>query len=279
MQRLEALDEPCASGYGLEVVDNEEILFLDNTEVKRRTNSDSLLITKEGNVITTIYNPEMPERIVVESEKGLSEERFEYFDDKRLKRRINFENGEIVSITSYDYSPSSGLTTFWVNDYQEPFYTSKDSYTFIDENESTNISIISNVMVKKKDGVELNQLDDKISIISNDEETIYSLNGDILKKNFYNGDTISSSIDYFYENGALVKEIFTQGDIKVITEYSENEKHITTFENDVIKSRRNISSNGIFETIFRNGKEYALVRYDVDGKRALEVKVLWEGVW
>lgn len=279
MQRLAELDEPCVSGYGLEVTDNEEILFLDNVEVKRRTNNNNLEITKEGNVITTIYNPECPERIVVESEKGTSEERFEYFDDNRLKRRINLEDGEIKSITSYDYSPSSGLTTFWVDDYQDPFYTSKDSYTFIDENESTNISMVSNVMVKKKDGVELNQFDDKISIFSNDEETIYSLNGDILKKNFYNGDVITSSIDYFYENGLLVKEIFTQEDKKTLTEYNGNEKHITNFENDIIKSKRKISSSGIYETIFRNGKEYAVVRYDVDGKRALEVKVLWEGVW
>ena len=274
MQRIAELEEPNKSGYTLQVRDNEEILFLDNVEVKRRVVNNDVEITKEKNVITTIYNPNNPERIVVEVDGKVSEEKFEYYDDNRLKRRINMEDGKIVSITSYDYSPSSGLTSFWVNDYIDPYYISNNSYTFIDENESTNISMLSNIMVKKKEGVTLNQSDDKITVRSNDEETIYSINGDVIKKNFYSGDDIVSSIDYFYENGDLVKEIFTQGDIKTITEYNGNEKYITTLENDNIKSKRKISSNGIYETIYRNGNEYAIVRYDVDGKRALEVKML-----
>ena len=279
MQRTAELEEPNKSGYTLQVRDNEEILFLDNVEVKRRVVNNDVEITKEKNVITTIYNPNNPERIVVEVDGKVSEERFEYYDDNRLKRRINMEDGKIVSITSYDYSSSSGLTSFWVNDYIDPYYISNNSYTFIDENESTNISMLSNIMVKKKEGVTLDQSDDKITVRSNDEETIYSINGDVIKKNFYSGDDIVSSIDYFYENGDLVKEIFTHGDIKTITEYNGNENYITTFENDKIKSKRKISSNGIYETIYRNGNEYAIVRYDVDGKRALEVNMLWEGVW
>ena len=61
---------------------------------------------------------------------------------------------------------------------------------------------------------------------------------------------------------------------KKISEYSDRETVITTYDSDNIKARRVISDAGIFETVYRNGKEYALVRYDSDGKRALEVKVL-----
>ena len=274
MQRLEEIDELTFTGYELQVLDNKEILLLNNEEIKRRLMNDSVEVTRENNVTTTIYNPKRPEKIVVEDGELTKEERFEYSNEGVLKRRINLVNGEVVSITSYDYSSSSGLTAFWVNDYQNPYYASANSYTFLDGDESTNISMISNVMVKKRDGVTANQNGDNIIIRDGNEEITYALNGDVLKRVIYDGDSISSSNEYFYSSGSLAKEINISGNTKKISEYSDRETVITTYDSDNIKARRVISDEGIFETVYRNGKEYALVRYYSDGKRALEVKVL-----
>lgn len=273
MQKYGVVDNLC-DGYVLEVSNNVETLYLDKKEIKKVTIEDDKKTVEEDGVTTTYYGLSAPEKIVTKFNDYTLEERYEYSSSGVLKRKITLMDEAISSITNYNYSKDSALTAFFEDG--NIFYTSSDTYSYSEGNQDSSIKIINNLMVKKSDDRAINSDSDKIVVRDKAEETIYALNGQVLKRTFFDNEQILSTTEYFYDGEKLIKELFKEGSKEVITEYKEKEKVITTYQDNELKSVRTINQDGIYEIVYRQNKAYAKVKYDVDSKRALEVKVLWK---
>lgn len=274
MQKFGIVEE-LGEGYVLEVANNVETLYLDKKEIKKVTIEDDKKTVEEEGVSTTYYGLSAPEKIVTKYNDYTLEERYEYTSSGVLKRKITLIDEAISSITNYNYSKDSSLTAFFEDG--KIFYTSSGTYSYSDGAEDSSIEIINNLMVKKSDNRAINSDSDKIVVRDNFEESIYALNGQLLKRTFFDNEIILSTTEYFYDGDKLIKELLKEGNNEVITQYNENEKVITTYQDNELKSVRTINQDGIYEIVYRQNKAYAKVKYDVDSKRALEVKVLWKG--
>ncbi len=271
MQEKGVLTSLTGSGYELKTDGNEKVLYLDGEEVRRVSEMDGIrTVTEKGRSVS--YSGSLqPVRIVTETDEGTDEELYEYSPDGVLKRVIHVSGGSVTAIIEYDYSPSSGLASFRRDDFSDPMYISRDSYTFSSDGEDVKVTVLSDLILRESGTDGYSAEGDIITVREGSDELVYSaVTGLLMERRFADG-TVT---EYSYSDRELVREEKRSGSEVTITEYLPEGMRLTVKDGDEVKRVREKNKDGITETVYRSSSPYALVTYDSDGLRVLEVKVL-----
>lgn len=278
------------SGYEAESSDGTEILYSDGEVVRRTVRNGNTRTEEEGGIVTTtIYDDNgsiLSETIV----NGVSESvrKYEYTENGILNRVIESENGEVVRIVTYLYSPASQLAAIY---YDTPdgsvSYVSASSFSYLDNNVPVRVTEYPGLLVRDEygsslDGRSVERNDDgSISVSERSEagrtESTYGSDGNILSRRLLDDEGVTSyAEEYSYENGILTEASVTEGTARTESFYSSG---ILVSEDryvdGVLSAHREYNADRSFtETVYRSGRPYATVGYDADGIRVLSLEVL-----
>lgn len=260
-QKKELIASLDQSGWVLETKENEEILYHDGNEVKRKTVSGRVTVLSEGG----------REETIIRNEEGLIERRIITEDGKKEEYNY-FYSGSLL--TSYNYSLDSELVEkveyITTDEGLLLYYRVKDRGVYITQryfvdSSGRKVSILSspgeNEIITKEtpDGGYIES--------SSGREYTYDKNGRIVKEK--GGETL---IEYSYnEDGTLEERKETTGERIIVTEYGEREV-ISTYTTDGVKiSERTERDDGtIEEKRYIDGEARYYFLYDRDGRRLME---------
>ncbi|MGN0905940.1 MAG: hypothetical protein ACI4NM_02235 [Bullifex sp.] len=271
MQEKAVIGSLTGSGYELEINGDEKVLYLDGAQIRRVSEKDGVRTVTEGNRSVTYSGVAQPVRIVTENGESTVEELYEYSADGVLKRVITVTDGVTSSVTEYDYSPSSGLTAFRQNDYSDPMYIGENSYTFLLDGDDVKVSLVSDLILRESGSEGYTSDGDTITVRDGDDVLLYSSETGLLMEMRYSDGRVT---EYTYSGRELISEESIKGQEVTLTEYFPGMTRITVKEGEETRRVREKSDGVISETVYRNSEPYAIVTYDSDGKRVLEVKVL-----
>lgn len=270
MQEKAVTDRLSGSGYELEKNGEERILYLDGEVVKRVSERDGVRTVTDRNSVT-LYEEGRPVKITREGVDGKREELYEYSPEGVLKRVITVTEDGLESITEYDYTPSSGLSSFRRDDYSDPMYIGRDSTTFISDGDAVKINVVSGLILRESSTDGYSVEDDTVRVREGSDELFYSAGTGLLMEKRTGDGTVTK---YEYRDGELVSEESRKGSEVTLTEYLPSLIRTTMKEDGVIRRIREKGASGITETVYRNSMPYAVITYDSDGKRVLEVRII-----
>ena len=266
LSQKEALD---GTGYELSVEDDVEILFKDGREIRRvERNDDGYVIIDEGGRISITLDDE--KRIIrEESQEGVR--RNNYSDDGLLISSVLSAGDEIISYDSYFYDSIGNLIRLDSLDFSYVFsdhsfyFGSGDDVSFVTEGMSSAVSsLAADGITRMEDG----------SIVSHESDgkvRTYSPLGLLMREE--HGDEVRSFS--YSEDGSLSNESITRGHETEIRHYENSAlKRIEYYDGDEMKRVRSYGEGSIEEKRFRDGRPYAIISYDMDGRTVRDVKIL-----
>lgn len=267
--RLSQKDALDGTGYELSVEDDVEILFKDGREIRRvERNDDGYVIIDEGGRISITLDDE--KRIIrEESQEGVR--RNNYSDDGLLISSVLSAGDEIISYDSYFYDSSGNLIRLDSLDFSYVFsdhsfyFGSGDDVSFVPEGMSSAVSSsAADGITRMEDG----------SIVSHESDgkvRTYSPSGLLMREE--HGDEVRSFS--YSEDGSLSSESIVRGHETEIRHYENSAlKGIEYYDGDEMKKVRSYGDGSIEEKRFRDGKPYAIISYDMDGRTVRDVKIL-----
>jgi len=281
---LSALDEFKESGYCLEAGDGQRRLYLDGEELWSETSSKNERTHKEGNREEkwSYDNEGRIQSYSVKDKSGERTRRYEYSENGILKRTIENDGEGIEKISTYVYDESKGLVSIASTDVS---YMLDGAYVYSESNEASRIEVLPGTLLsmgigddisyERRDdgGYDVKETEDGTTTLSS-----YDGKGNLLKKDKMDQyGNVMSSLSYAYdEQGNVVSEEEVEGEARRVCLFVDGRKSEETFfEGDAISKRRAYGESRMFtETLYRDGKEYARVRYDSDGKRVLSLEML-----
>lgn len=266
LSQKEALD---GTGYELSVEDDVEILFKDGSEIRRvERNDDGYLIIDEGGRISITLDDE--KRIIrEESQEGVR--RNNYSDDGLLISSVLSAGDEIISYDSYFYDSIGNLIRLDSLDFSYVFsdysfyFGSGDDVSFVTEGMSSAFSSsAADGIIRMEDG----------SIVSHESDgkvRTYSPSGLLMREE--HGDEVRSFS--YSEDGSLSSESIARGHETEIRHYENSAlKRIEYYDGEEMKKVRSYDEGSIEEKRFRDGRPYAIISYDMDGRTVRDVKIL-----
>lgn len=277
-QKLE--EKEAFEGYSYELITGENVteFYEDGELVWRRSDAEGSRIVEEGDltVVTQYDEKGRPLSEFTYAENSAIEKRYEYSDDGILSQIITLKDGQIETLTIYNFSTLSLLSSVKVNGEQS--YFSSSSYTFTDEGNVVIVDNYPNYQVRR--GEEEVSYDDEgnLTVISGTRETRYRLDGQIASQIERNeeGEAILS-IEWEYDDeGELVRISTTRGEEREVAIYEDGKEALIEFYRAglLVRTRCDNEDGTIREIEMRYGKPFAAITYDVDGLRVLSLEIL-----
>lgn len=267
--RLSQKDALDGTGYELSVADDVEILFKDGSEIRRvERNDDGYVVIDEGGRISITLDDE--KRIIrEESQEGVR--RNNYSDDGLLISSVLSDGDEIISYDSYFYDSIGNLIRLDSLDFSYVFsdhsfyFGSGDDVSFVTEGMSSAVSSsAADGIIRMEDG----------SIVSHESDgkvRTYSPSGLLMREE--HGDEVRSFS--YSEDGSLSSESIARGHETEIRHYENSAlKRIEYYDGEEMKKVRSYDEGSIEEKRFRDGRPYAIISYDMDGRTVRDVKIL-----
>ena len=267
--RLSQKDALDGTGYELSVADDVEILFKDGSEIRRvERNDDGYVVIDEGSRISITLDDE--KRIIrEESQEGVR--RNNYSDDGLLISSVLSDGDEIISYDSYFYDSIGNLIRLDSLDFSYVFsdhsfyFGSGDDVSFVQEGMSSAFSSsAADGITRMEDG----------SIVSHESDgkvRTYSPSGLLMREE--HGDEVRSFS--YSEDGSLSSESIARGHETEIRHYENSAlKRIEYYDGEEMKKVRSYDEGSIEEKRFRDGRPYAIISYDMDGRTVRDVKIL-----
>lgn len=268
--RLSCKDALDGTGYELSVEDDVEILFKDGCEIRRvERNDDGYVIIDENDSRISITLDDEKRIIREESQEGVR--RNNYNDDGLLISSVLSAGDEIISYDSYFYDSSGNLIRLDSLDFSYVFsdhsfyFGSGDDVSFVPEGMSSAVSSsAADGITRMEDG----------SIVSHESDgkvRTYSPSGLLMREE--HGDEVRSFS--YSEDGSLSSESIARGHETEIRHYENSAlKKIEYYDEKELKRVRSYGDGSIEEKRFRDGKPYAIISYDMDGRTVRDVKIL-----
>lgn len=289
MQPLRLLPEVPSQGYYIVEDGNERTLYLDDEAVKTVI-SDKIgetIITRNETVKRNFHDGRLMSESII-SDGHQADLSYEYSENGILRRIIYSSDGEVYRVVQYNYSPLSGLTA--VVD------ATHDSVSLY---EGTSVSYRSDGRSEVRDGENMILSLKSGAEISDDTDIVYSDDGGFSVRETVPDGIMVSTYD---ENLVLRSEVLSDqqgnvissreyiydrnGDLFFIRERSDGlindlyyvggrlaEKVESTDAG--VKNRYVYNEDGtIMCTRYRDGKPYADIHYDSDGRRVLSLEML-----
>ena len=265
LSEKEALD---GSGYELLVSDEEETLFLDGNEIRRKTFFPGGYTIWEGDSERVCYLDDEG-RVVMEKSGGL-EKRNNYSDDGLLLSSSLSDGEEILDLKTYYYDSSSNLIR--IDTLDSSYLFDPSSFYFSENGEDYRIRDGYGFQeALGSDDEKINE-DGSISIMESDGTLrTYSSQGLIIREE-KEGEVTTYS---YSEDGSLSLSDTKRGDDEEIR-YYENSKleKIEYYRSGSLSSVVDYNTDSISERRFKDGNEYAIVYYDMDGRSVRDIKIL-----
>lgn len=276
-------------GYELEVDENVSSLYLDGALVEQTIVQDNLkTITRENESESIkIENGKCVYRSLKKGDE-LVEVYYEWEADL-LKRKRTVCNGEMQSIITYFMDNETLLgyqevtfehKTLTLINNNSLGYTTKDSTIGEVINHYDNLIFKSDFSAADEVSIPIvEENDNKIIITDRDGDesikTSYAKSGLIIDKKYSLLDSVVKQENYTYdEDGQLQEKVLVEGDKKLVSSYKDGKmESVTTYVNDELFSIMYYKTE-IYEIRYRNGKPFARLTYDEDGKSLLELKIL-----
>ncbi len=288
-QLVKPISALSGNGYEVEVEGKTTSLYLDGELLEQRFEEDGIKRIVRGEE-EEIIKTEADKRIYRSLKKGdeLSEVYYEW-DGDFLKRKRTVLNGELQSIITYIMDGETLLgyqevafdhTKLTLINNKKLGYTTEDSSSGEVINHFDNLIFKSEFSPKEEINVPLVEEVDDTLIITDKKgdgsvKTTYDKGGLILEKAQSVADEVVKLSNYTYDDERQIKEeVATEGDKKIFSSYKDGKlEKVTTYLKDELFSIRYHDAE-IYEIRYRNGKPFARLTYDEDGKSLLELKIL-----
>lgn len=288
-QKIAPIEALVGSGYEVEEDGNVTTLYLDGKTLEQTIIQDDVKTIRRGDRVESIKTEDG--HIVYRSVQDGDEqsETFYEWDDDSLLRKRNVKNGEMESIITYimDNEVLLGYQEVLLDDKKLTFINQKRlGYTLEDSLKGEVINHYDNLIFKSEFSSSeeikapvIEEKEDKIILtdVKGDEstKTTYEKSGLIVEKEKKVNDDVVKHTSYSYDDERAIKEEVTEeGDKKIVSSYSGGKlEKVTTYLNDELFSIRYYDAE-IYEIRYKNGKPFARLLYDEDGKSLLELKIL-----
>ncbi len=264
-----ALDEKDAltsSGYELSVQNGNEILYHDGVEVRRKVLTDGgYVITEQGE--ETVYQLDDENRIIGES-RGEEVRRNNYSESGLLLSSSLSRGDEIIQFSSYYYDSDKNLVR--VDSLTNSFIFNDDSFYFSDGGGEYMIQDDVNIVQTIGEGNVTRNDDGSVTVFEDDGvERTYSGNGRLLKA--VEGDLITT---YSYdEDGELAEERSVSSSSEIIRRYESSVlKEVEYLTDGILLRTVEYSDEGVQENRYQDGKLYAIISYDMDGRTIRNIR-------
>lgn len=289
MQPLRLIPEVPYQGYYIVEDGNERTLYLDNEAVK------TVISDETGE--TTITKDETVERRFIDgrlmSESVISDGRqtdlsYEYSENGILRRIIYSSDGEIYRVVQYNYSPLSGLTAV-VDATQDTVSLYEGTSVSYRSEGKSEVRDGKNMIMSLKSGAEISAETDIVYNEDGGFSVRETVSGGLLVST-YDGnlvlrsevlsdeeDNVISSKEYIYDrDGELFFIRETSDGLINDLYYVEGRLSEKIESTDTgVKNRYVYNEDGtIMCTRYREGKPYAAIHYDSDGRRVLSLEML-----
>lgn len=272
MMALEELPHATSSGYELEIDGDVGILYLDGTEVARRTVSDGSVVLSgsDGSQVVSRYDGDG--RLVYRSDSGI-ETRYAY-DGRGILSSATFTGPDgLVGVNEYFHTPEGTITR--IDSYQGGVYLLPSSSVFSfsigdDSGVFTKDGAVSDPVVEDGEKSGFTPLPDGGVRVSRSDGTIveYDGSGRIVATS-----GAGSSVSYSYDGqGNIMMVSSTFEDRKVVEEYSQGGLVSRMTEYDDGRTVEERFDNGTrVETRYRDKEPYVRIVYDEDMSTVREV--------
>lgn len=289
-QRLNPIEQLSNRGYELSVMEAKEVLYKDGVVIQEKTiTPSSIEVKRGGKTETTRYEDGVVVSLLVE-EKEKREETFYEYEDKTLFRKRVVVNGELERIITY-YNDGATLVGYQIVELDKTssvFFSSNTvSYTLQDKNEGEGIAMYPNGLLVRNEfsastfsSSEVTVEDNKLVLTDKkSDESIkvstYDEKGLLTNRQVTKAEEVLEATDFNYtDQGVITREESVLGNVKTVKLYEEGKLiSQTTTIDGIIDKIRYYEEDGEFEIKYKNGKPFAKLIYDEDGKSLLDLEM------